>query len=67
MYSMSVFPTVLAPGSLPDGHDQNLTGVDPETDQIVPLFNPRHDAHSEQFAVRGPLFVGLTPVPLTHR
>ena len=39
----------------------NLTGIDPETDQIVPLFNPRQDAHSEHFAVRGIFIVGLTP------
>jgi 5-methylcytosine-specific restriction endonuclease McrA len=40
----------------------NLSGVDPDTDQIVPLFNPRQDAHSEHFAMRGVVIVGLTPV-----
>ena len=38
----------------------NLTGIDPETDQIAPLFNPRQDIHSEHFAVRGIFIVGLT-------
>jgi HNH endonuclease len=40
----------------------NLAGIDPETGQIVPLFNPRQDAHSEHFAIRGVVIVGLTPV-----
>jgi hypothetical protein len=40
----------------------NLTGIDPDTDQIVPLFNPRQHARSEHFAVRGAFIVGLTPV-----
>jgi HNH endonuclease len=39
----------------------NLSGVDPQTDQIVPLFNPRQDVHSEHFVVRGDFIVGLTP------
>jgi hypothetical protein len=39
----------------------NLTGIDPETDQIVPLFNPRQDVHSEHFTARGISIVGLTP------
>ncbi len=40
----------------------NLTGIDPDTDQIVPLFNPRQDTHSRHFTVRGSLIVGLTPI-----
>jgi hypothetical protein len=40
----------------------NLTGIDPETDQIVPLFNPRGDSRSEHFAIHGITIVGLTPV-----
>jgi hypothetical protein len=40
----------------------NLSGVDPDTDQIVPLFNPRQDARSEHFAMRGVSIIGLTPV-----
>ena len=43
----------------------NLSGVDPDTDQIVPLFNPRQDVHSEHFAVRGVFIIGLTPVGRT--
>ena len=39
----------------------NLTGIDPATSQIVPLFNPRQDIHSEHFAVRGIFILGLTP------
>jgi hypothetical protein len=39
----------------------NLTGIDPETNQIVPLFNPRQDSRSEHFALDGISFVGLTP------
>jgi hypothetical protein len=38
----------------------NLTSIDPETDRIVPLFNPRQDTYSEHFARRGNLIVGLT-------
>jgi hypothetical protein len=40
----------------------NLTGVDPDTNQITPLFNPRQDARSEHFAARGNVIVGLTAV-----
>jgi 5-methylcytosine-specific restriction endonuclease McrA len=39
----------------------NLTGIDPETYQIAPLFNPRQDAHSEHFGVFGTFIFGLTP------
>jgi HNH endonuclease len=39
----------------------NLTGIDPETDQTVPLFNPRQDLRSEHFILRGNFTVGLTP------
>lgn len=39
----------------------NLTGIDPETDQIVPLFNPRQDSRPDHFALKGIFFVGLTP------
>jgi 5-methylcytosine-specific restriction endonuclease McrA len=40
----------------------NLTGIDPETNQIVPLFNPRLDERSEHFALRGIVVFGLTAV-----
>jgi hypothetical protein len=39
----------------------NLTGIDPITNQIVPLFNPRFDTWSSHFAWGGPLLEGLTP------
>lgn len=40
----------------------NLTGIDPMTDEIVPLFNPRKDDRSEHFALNGVVIIGLTPV-----
>jgi hypothetical protein len=40
----------------------NLAGIDPETGQMAPLFNPRQDDRSEHFAVRGIVIFGLTPV-----
>jgi 5-methylcytosine-specific restriction endonuclease McrA len=40
----------------------NLTGIDPETNQIVPLFNPRRDTHSDHFEARGIFIAGLTPM-----
>ncbi len=39
----------------------NLSGVDPETGDIVPLFHPRQDAWPEHFALQGALIIGLTP------
>ena len=39
----------------------NLTGVDPETDQIAPLFNPRTMTWDEHFSVVGAGVLGLTP------
>jgi len=38
----------------------NLTGVDPDSDQVVRLFNPRKDRWKAHFAVQGPRIVGLT-------
>lgn len=40
----------------------NLTGIDPETGQITPLFNPRQEVWDMHFALRGTLIAGLTPV-----
>jgi HNH endonuclease len=40
----------------------NLTGIDPVTDQIVPLFNPRLDDRSEHFVLSGAIIIGLTPL-----
>ena len=39
----------------------NLTGIDPDSGQIVPLFCPRHDAWDAHFERRGAFVVGLTP------
>lgn len=35
--------------------------VDPETDETVPLFNPRRDDWSQHFLAEGGEIVGLTP------
>jgi hypothetical protein len=40
----------------------NLTAVDPETGNIVPLFHPRKDRWLDHFAMRGAFVVGLTDV-----
>lgn len=39
----------------------NLTSIDPDTRTVVALFNPRGDAWSDHFAVRGGRIPGLTP------
>jgi hypothetical protein len=39
----------------------NLTGIDPASGQIVPLFHPRRDVWMDQFEFQGPRIVGLTP------
>jgi hypothetical protein len=39
----------------------NLTGIDPETNQVVALFNPRQVVRTEHFTLEGTLIVGLTP------
>ena len=43
----------------------NIAGLDPDTAQVAPLFNPRRDVWADHFALRGPLIVGLTPVGRT--
>jgi hypothetical protein len=43
----------------------NLSGLDPETGSLMPLFNPRLDAWGEHFALQGGIIVGLTPVGRT--
>jgi 5-methylcytosine-specific restriction endonuclease McrA len=40
----------------------NLTGIDPQTDQLAELFNPRTQKWSDHFAWNGMEIVGLTPV-----
>ena len=39
----------------------NLTAVDPETDAVVPLYNPRSDVWNQHFSWIGALIVGDTP------
>jgi hypothetical protein len=43
----------------------NIAGLDPQTGQLTPIFNPRRDVWTEHFALRGPTIVGLTPVGRT--
>jgi 5-methylcytosine-specific restriction endonuclease McrA len=46
-----------------NGHKgTNLSGIDPTTRQIVPLFNPRTDRWDEHFAVRDAIVCGLSPI-----
>lgn len=40
----------------------NLTGIDGETGEVVPLFHPRRDVWREHFAFEGARIDGLTPV-----
>jgi HNH endonuclease len=40
----------------------NLSGIDPETGELVPLFNPRRDEWAMHFAFRNYWIAGLTPV-----
>ena len=39
----------------------NLTGIDPETNRIIPLFHPRHESWSDHFSFQGVYLIGLTP------
>ena len=39
----------------------DLTGIDAATGQVERLFNPRTQAWTDHFELRGPLIVGLTP------
>ena len=40
----------------------NLTGVDPMSGEVVPLFHPRRDQWAEHFLFRGVRIMGITPV-----
>jgi hypothetical protein len=40
----------------------NLSGIDPESGALVPLFNPRRNEWAEHFAFQDHRIVGLTPV-----
>lgn len=39
----------------------DLTSIDPDTGQIVPLYHPRQDSWSEHFQLYEAQFIGLTP------
>lgn len=39
----------------------NLSSIDPDTQQAVPLFDPRSHSWDEHFAAEGARIVGLTP------
>jgi hypothetical protein len=39
----------------------DLSGIDPATQTIVPLFHPRQQVWAEHFQPNGPLIVGTTP------
>jgi hypothetical protein len=39
----------------------NAAGYDPESGQLVALFNPRQDSWSEHFTWEGPRLIGTTP------
>src|SRR5947209_2383349 len=38
----------------------NLAGVDPVTERVTPLFNPRHQSWKRHFRWSGPILVGRT-------
>src|SRR5256885_17003243 len=38
----------------------NLSGIDPETRQVMQLFHPRRDRWDDQFLWQGPILVGRT-------
>ncbi len=40
----------------------NLTSIDPETQQIVSLYNPRSQVWAEHFSVDDAFIIGLTPI-----
>ncbi len=43
----------------------NLTGIDPVTGAIVPLFDPRRDRWLDHFRLRGAIIEGVTTVGRT--
>ena len=49
----------MAVGNLHKG--PNLTGIDPVTGAVEPLFHPRRRRWSEHFASQGAVIVGITP------
>ena len=45
--------------------DPNLTGIDPETGEVVRLFHPRRDIWSDHLGYEGPAVVGVTAIGRT--
>jgi 5-methylcytosine-specific restriction endonuclease McrA len=45
-----------------NGKGSNAAGYDPQTDELVPLFNPRADRWDDHFAWKGPVLVGKSPI-----
>lgn len=43
----------------------NLTGIDPDTDEITPLFHPREQVWPDHFGADGSLIVGKTSIGRT--
>jgi hypothetical protein len=43
----------------------NLTGIDPDTGEVVRLFNPRKDMWDEHFSLQQYLIAGRTPLGRT--
>ncbi|MFV1965622.1 MAG: HNH endonuclease [Pirellulaceae bacterium] len=39
----------------------NLSSIDPQTNQIVPLYHPRDDVWEDHFLLRGGEITGITP------
>ena len=40
----------------------NLTGIDPQTGQLAPLFHPRRDRWPDHFAFEGARIIGISAV-----
>ncbi len=40
----------------------NLSSIDPQTGDLVNVFNPRADVWTDNFAISGGMIVGLTPI-----
>lgn len=46
-----------------NGHKgSDIAAIDPESGQLVPLFNPRYQVWDEHFTLEGARIVGLTPI-----
>ena len=39
----------------------NLTAIDPQTNEVVPLFHPRRQSWEDHFQLQGATILGLTP------